>query len=52
MENIVWVLGDVVIDFVFEDLNSYFKCSGGVFVNVVVGIVRLGGKSVFIGWVG
>ncbi|MDN0096110.1 aminoimidazole riboside kinase [Yersinia rohdei] len=52
MENIIWVLGDAVVDLVPEKSNSYLKCPGGAPANVAVGIARLGGKSAFIGRVG
>lgn len=48
--------GELFIDFVFivggfllVDVLVFKKVFGGVFVNVVVGIVRFGGNVVFVG---
>lgn len=42
----------IVVGFFFFDVLVFKKVFGGVFVNVVVGVCRLGGIVVFIGKVG
>ncbi len=48
----IWVLGDAVVDLLPDGEGKLLQCPGGAPANVAVGIVRLGGKSAFIGRVG
>ncbi|EHN8826083.1 TPA: aminoimidazole riboside kinase [Enterobacter bugandensis] len=49
---IIWVLGDAVVDLLPDGEGKLLQCPGGAPANVAVGIARLGGKSAFIGRVG
>ncbi|MBT1630167.1 aminoimidazole riboside kinase, partial [Klebsiella pneumoniae] len=48
----IWVLGDAVVDLLPAGEGSLLQCPGGAPANVAVGAARLGGRSAFIGRVG
>ncbi|MBS5949013.1 MAG: carbohydrate kinase [Clostridium sp.] len=50
--NNIYCIGELLIDMVSQDGDSYLKKPGGAPANVAVAISKLGGKSYFLGQVG